>query len=305
MAYAGSISKEMLKASTIADYGLSTKSEDIKQSPYKKVTPSSKARFSSINGVNELLQCPICSHSMYPPILQCLNGHTICSQCKQKMSNRCPTCHQELGNIRCLALEKMAESLEFPCRHQSTGCTEMLPYYDKQKHEGLCRFRPYGCPYACSECSISGDIPSLVAHLKDDHKVDMHQGCSFNHRYVKANPLEVENATWMLTVFHCFGRYFCLHFEAFQLGSAPVYMASLRFIGEDDEAKDFSYALEVGGNRRKLAWQGVPRSIRDSHQKVRETHDGLIIPRNLALFFSGGDQQELKLRVTGHIWKEE
>lgn len=46
-----------------------------------------------------------------------------------------------------------------------------------------------------------GDIPYLVSHLKDDHKVDMHNGSTFNHRYVKANPHEVENATWMLTVY--------------------------------------------------------------------------------------------------------
>ena len=39
-----------------------------------------------------------------------------------------------------------------------------------------------------------------VNHLKDDHKVDMHNGSTFNHRYVKSNPHEVENATWMLTV---------------------------------------------------------------------------------------------------------
>jgi len=41
---------------------------------------------------------------------------------------------------------------------------------------------------------------TLIAHLTDDHKVDMHVGSAFNHRYVKSNPLEVENATWMLTV---------------------------------------------------------------------------------------------------------
>lgn len=152
---------------------------------------------------------------------------------------------------------------------------------------------------------MAGDIQSLVAHLRDDHKVDMHTGCTFNHRYVKSNPREVENATWMLTVFHCFGQYFCLHFEAFQLGMAPVYMAFLRFMGDDNEAKNFSYSLEVGANGRKMIWQGVPRSIRDSHRKVRESHDGLIIQRNMALFFSGGDRKELKLRVTGRIWKEQ
>ncbi|RWW71961.1 hypothetical protein BHE74_00020264 [Ensete ventricosum] len=106
-------------------------------------------------------------------------------------------------------------------------------------------------------------------------------------------------------VFNCFGQYFCLHFEAFQLGMAPVYMAFLRFMGDENEARNFSYSLEVGANGRKLIWEGTPRSIRDSHRKVRDSHDGLIIQRNMALFFSGGERKELKLRVTGRIWKEQ
>ncbi|KAK6155579.1 hypothetical protein DH2020_009827 [Rehmannia glutinosa] len=237
--------------------------------------------------------------------LQCHNGHTLCSTCKTRVHNRCPTCRQELGDIRCLALEKVAESLDLPCKYYSLGCPEIFPYYSKLKHEALCNFRPYNCPYAGSECVVSGDIPFLVSHLRDDHKVDMHTGCTFNHRYVKSNPREVENATWMLTVFHCFGQYFCLHFEAFQLGMAPVYMAFLRFMGDENDARNYSYSLEVGANGRKLIWEGTPRSIRDSHRKVRDSHDGLIIQRNMALFFSGGDRKELKLRVTGRIWKEQ
>ena len=132
--------------------------------------------------------------------LQCHNGHTICSTCKVRVHNKCPTCRHELGDIRCLALEKVAESLELPCKYSTLGCPEIFPYYSKLKHEAACNFRPYTCPYAGSECSVVGDIPYLVAHLRDDHKVDMHSGCTFNHRYVKSNPRDVENATWMLTV---------------------------------------------------------------------------------------------------------
>lgn len=106
-------------------------------------------------------------------------------------------------------------------------------------------------------------------------------------------------------MFNCFGEYFCLHFEAFQLGVAPVYMAFVRFMGDEVAARNYSYSLEVGGNGRKLIWEGTPRSIRDSHRKVKDSHDGLIIQRNMALFFSGGDRKELKLRVTGRIWKEQ
>lgn len=107
-----------------------------------------------------------------------------------------------------------------------------------------------------------------------------------------------------MQVFNCYGKQFCLHFEAFQIGLAPVYMAFLRFMGEDSEARKYSYTLEVGGYGRKLTWQGVPRSIRDNHRKVRDSLDGLVIPRGMALYFSGGDGEELKLRVTGRIWKE-
>jgi len=86
---------------------------------------------------------------------------------------------------------------------------------------------------------------------------------------------------------------------------APVYMAFLRFMGEESEAQGFGYSLEVGGGGRKLTWQGTPRSIRDSHRKVRDSHDVFIIQRNMALFFSGGDRKELKLKITGRIWKEQ
>ncbi|RWW76633.1 hypothetical protein BHE74_00015270 [Ensete ventricosum] len=216
-------------------------------------------QITSNSRVNELLECPVCTNTM------------------------------------CLALEKVAEFLELPCKYISLGCQEIFPYYNKLKHEARCNFRPYNCPYAGWECSAQGDIPFLVAHLRDDHKVDMHTGCTFNHRYVKSNPREI---------FHCFEQHFCMHFEAFQLGMAPVYIVFLQFMGDENEACNYRYSLEVGLNGRKLTWEGIPRSIRDSHQEVRDSHDGLIIQRNMAIFFSG-NKKDLKLRVTGRIWKEE
>ncbi|XP_062016129.1 E3 ubiquitin-protein ligase SINAT2-like isoform X1 [Rosa rugosa] len=291
---------------TLADSDAATSFADLRTSPFRKALPglNGNAGMPSNKNVHDLLECPVCMNLMCPPIHQCPNGHTLCSSCKTRVQNCCPTCRNELGNIRCLALEKVAESLDLPCRYQIYGCPDIFPYYSKLKHEKVCKYRPYNCPYAGAECSVTGDILFLMMHLKNDHKVDMHDGSTFNHRYVKSNPQEVENATWMLTIFNCFGRQFCLHFEAFHIGTAPVYMAFLRFMGDDDEAKQFTYSLEVGGGGRKLTWQGIPRSIRDSHRKVRDSQDGLIIQRNLALFFSGGSRQELKLKVAGRIWKE-
>ncbi|KAK1288328.1 E3 ubiquitin-protein ligase SINAT2 [Acorus calamus] len=269
-----------------------------------KLIPGKQAFMLPNSDINRLLECPVCSNSMYPPIQQCPSGHTLCFDCKSKVNNKCPVCRKDIGSIRCLALEKLALSLHLPCSYHYLGCEEMFPYYSKKKHEMQCAFRPYTCPHPGSDCTFKGVIPTLLAHLKESHKVDLQVGSSFNHRYVKQDPCSVDSISWTLTLFNCFGHYFCLHFEAFPLGNKPVYMAFLRFMGEESEARRFGYSLEVGGNGRKQTWQGVPRSIRSHHRTVRDSHDGLIIPRSLALYFSGGDGNELKLRVTGKIWKE-
>ncbi|KAI3522401.1 hypothetical protein L1887_00142 [Cichorium endivia] len=40
-------------------------------------------------------------------------------------------------------------------------------------------------------------------------------------------------------------------------------LAFVRYIGDEVEARSYSYSLEVGGNGRKLIWEGTPRSIRE------------------------------------------
>lgn len=76
-------------------------------------------------------------------------------------------------------------------------------------------------------------------------------------------------------------------------------------MGEANEAQNYRYRFEVVGNGRKLIWEGIPISIRDSHQEMMERHDALIIPINLALSFSYRDEinQLIKLKVACEIWK--
>lgn len=81
-----------------------------------------------------------------------------------------------MGSISCLFLEKLTESLKGE-----------IPNYD--------------CPYSGSECSVTGNIPELVKHLKDDHNVDMHDGYNFSQDYTQQQShYQVENATRMLQV---------------------------------------------------------------------------------------------------------
>lgn len=101
----------------------------------------------SPNGSNQhqdlvnLFECPVCFDYALPPILQCQSGHFVCSQCRQKLSS-CPTCRGPLGNIRNLGMEKVADTILFPCKYQTNGCHLSLTHKQKLEHEESCDFRP-------------------------------------------------------------------------------------------------------------------------------------------------------------------
>ena len=90
----------------------------------------------------EQLQCPVCmSGLLLPPVRQCPNGHLLCDPCsKQPACAKCPTCRSSPTNIRCLALEKVAEAsgLHAPCPH----CGISLPFGSFSEHTASCRARP-------------------------------------------------------------------------------------------------------------------------------------------------------------------
>lgn len=107
---------------------------------------SAKPERELISSMKDLIECPVCLTLMYPSIHQCCNGHTVCVKCKARVGDSCPTCRQELGNIRCLALEKVAELLDLSCKFHDFGRQDIFSYHDRLCHEQICSFRPYKCP---------------------------------------------------------------------------------------------------------------------------------------------------------------
>ncbi|XP_034703487.1 E3 ubiquitin-protein ligase SINAT3-like [Vitis riparia] len=234
--------------------------------------------------------------------LQCHNGHTLCSSYKTRVLNKCPTCRQYLGDIRCLALEKMVESLELHCKNEEFGCPEIIPYHTKLMHEDSCNFQPYSCPWYGCLCSVVGDIPLLVSHLIDYHKAVMLYGCKFKLEFLIEDLYKYQSYKWDLTIINCFDKPFCLHAEAFLIGSTPIYMAFLNLIGNQAEIDNYSYSLEIGGNGRKLTFEGIPRSIRESKRSSLESANNLIMLGGM-VFSLGGETRMPMLWVTGRIWK--
>lgn len=75
-----------------------------------------------------------------------------------------------LGNIRNLAMEKVATTVSFPCKYSTSGCTASLLHTEKADHEEACEFRPYTCPCPGASCKWQGSLEQVMPHLMISHK---------------------------------------------------------------------------------------------------------------------------------------
>lgn len=74
------------------------------------------------------------------------------------------------GNIRNLAMEKVASTIMFPCKYSSSGCSLSLLHTEKVEHEEMCEWRPYTCPCPGASCKWQGGLEQVMAHLMMSHK---------------------------------------------------------------------------------------------------------------------------------------
>lgn len=115
----------------------------------------------------DVLDCPVCFHPLRPPVFQCTVGHTICSSCHDKLSDKCHFCSLPTVYNRCHMVEHVIESIKVACSNCNHGCTARINYYQKEDHEKGCPHAPCFCPEA--GCSFSGPTMNLLGHLTGKH----------------------------------------------------------------------------------------------------------------------------------------
>ncbi|XP_077220853.1 E3 ubiquitin-protein ligase SINA-like 10 [Tasmannia lanceolata] len=121
----------------------------------------------SISIDTDVLDCPICIEPLIPPVFQCENGHIACSSCCTKLKYKCHSCAFPIGYQRCLAIEKVIESIKISCCNAHYGCKETLSYSHKLTHEETCVHSPCTCPI--SDCNFLGAPKQLSFHFSNKH----------------------------------------------------------------------------------------------------------------------------------------
>ncbi|CAN6358575.1 unnamed protein product [Urochloa humidicola] len=124
----------------------------------------------------DALDCGVCyppPPPLKPPIFQCINGHAVCSPCRDKLKHtgkgKCHVCRIPLGsyNIRCHAMERLVDSIRVPCPHAAHGCAARVAYYDRGSHGEACPHAARGCP--SKGCGFVGSAGALLDHVAGAH----------------------------------------------------------------------------------------------------------------------------------------
>jgi len=79
-------------------------------------------------------------------------------------------CFLLAGNIRNLAMEKVASTVLFPCKYATSGCLSAMLHTEKADHEEACEYRPYSCPCPGASCKWQGALEQVMPHLLNQHR---------------------------------------------------------------------------------------------------------------------------------------
>lgn len=109
------------------------------------------------------LECPICTNYMFPPILQCTNGHSYCETCYLQLKI-CPVCQSPFTGVRNRSLEAVVDAMAaFPCINEKYGCKLKMPIQVRIQHEQMCKYK-IDFPCMKEGCSWFGRREDILKH---------------------------------------------------------------------------------------------------------------------------------------------
>ncbi|XP_007092327.2 E3 ubiquitin-protein ligase SIAH1-like [Panthera tigris] len=263
-------------------------------SPPKKV-PALAGTTATNNELMSLFECEECFDVVLPPILQCQGGHLVCGSCRPKLT-RCPICLSQLGSFRNLALEKVGDSLLFPCKYASSGCEETLRHTAKADHEDLCKYRPYPCPCPGTSCKWQGSLDTVTPHLMHHHETII--TLEGEEVVFLATQINLPGAVDWVMLQSCFGFHFLLVLEKEEnYDGHQQFFAIAQLIGTRKQAENFAYRFELNGDRRQLAWEATPRSIDEKIATAIGKSDCLVFNTSTAQLFAENDNLGINVTI--------
>jgi E3 ubiquitin-protein ligase SIAH1 len=245
----------------------------------------SAVNLDNVGCITSVLECPVCMDTMRAPILQCQNGHNVCSVCKLKLRN-CPTCRAEFIETRSLALEKLSQTIRFTCVNSKRGCIEKLPIQNIMKHQISCPYRIHKCLLGHPDsCSWEGLRTDILQHAKEKHEV-----YAFDSRVDRFSDYEDWKETMEGAVLCTLSEEIFL-FRKKRDSNKRKYYEAVQYIGPAEKASKYRYEhhLVSPGGHKEMIVKCTARNDTESMEQIIETGKCFIIDYDTAKAFVGRD----------------
>lgn len=175
---------------------------------------------------------------MRSPIQVCINGHGLCSSCKDRVPN-CPLCSQQFSSSRNLLLNEIIEVLPHTC--QFDGCEAFVKMTDD--HEKWCGYQKTVC--RIYNCSWTGCGRDIIEHINKDHSTKPMLRSDSSADFKNTN-LSIEQNFFNPIV--AFGQFIWLHFA----NNHEKEVCTVSFFCVPNGKFDGSYVIKLTlGNSRK------------------------------------------------------
>lgn len=236
-------------------------------------------------GVLSVLECPVCFEYMTPPIIMCENGHNICDPCKAKCHSVCPTCRRALLQTRNIALEQLAQTTAYPCRHADSGCPLVGPAAHVRLHEPVCVHQVFLCPL---RCSWRGRRDQLRSHCLGSH---LQNTSVFDKGGATVVAWEVSQAGCFRDYKHAlfaFGEAF-LYVKRFHMDSRKLAFA-VQHVGYSSDAPKFRYKFKMLKEQTKqtLSFGRPVHGHADDVESLMQTNDCITVDFDTVVSYAKG-----------------
>ena len=226
----------------------------------------------------------MCLECMVPPIKLCINGHNICSKCRERVQC-CPTCRAEFSEIRNVFLENIVTRQKYPCVNKKNGCLESFYIEHIAKHQAGCVYGNIKCPlHLLKMCSWSGFKSNLKEHAKAEHP----------RRFLEGSTLRSPGFLTSLTVISCFGELFTYYKQK----KEGRYYAAVQLIGTSSETSKYKceFTLRAENSIEQISNTFLVRSYSEDFEAIFNSKKCFILDKETAKFFVA--DEKLKMVVT-------
>nr|XP_018917791.1 PREDICTED: E3 ubiquitin-protein ligase sina-like [Bemisia tabaci] len=236
--------------------------------------------------VENITDCSICLEPFLKSgISSCQKcGNLTCWSCAQRLFT-CPFCRVEMGFSwqRNVALEKLVNKLELPCRNAKWGCKLRMVKSLRSSHENKCKFMPVYCPLK-QYCSWQGDINSLSQHLAEVHSLTLLAGnritVEISSFRAKMKQSERRSQKYIVLL-NCFSMFFFCKLSLYRKKLTVVFMqvTDMNAIMYSNSANQkFSAWLEVSSSFRTIKGVMPISSVNKNNKELQLSCESLLSP---------------------------